>query len=213
MVDYNNFAKIFSKTRENMKWEEIDYFLSLFDFSWKKILDIWCWSWRLLSEILDRFDNFSYSWVDLSIEFIQICKYKYPDFSFYEANMMDIPDWLEDNDFIFFIASFHHLQNLDDRIKCLKKVYNNLKKWGRIFMTNWALNSDFHLKKYLDSKIEWTKNNFWGEDYNIKFWNDNRFYHCFSTEELEFIFKEAGFKIIENRLFENDKNFISIIEK
>jgi hypothetical protein len=27
MVDYNNFAKIFSNSRKNMKWEEIDYFL------------------------------------------------------------------------------------------------------------------------------------------------------------------------------------------
>jgi hypothetical protein len=28
MVDYNNFAKTFSNSRKNMKWEEIDYFLS-----------------------------------------------------------------------------------------------------------------------------------------------------------------------------------------
>jgi hypothetical protein len=26
-VDYDNFAKTFSKSRENMKWEEIEYFL------------------------------------------------------------------------------------------------------------------------------------------------------------------------------------------
>jgi hypothetical protein len=28
MVDYNNFAKEFAKSRKNMKWEEIDYFLT-----------------------------------------------------------------------------------------------------------------------------------------------------------------------------------------
>jgi hypothetical protein len=27
-VDYNNFAKTFSNSRKNMKWEEIDYFVS-----------------------------------------------------------------------------------------------------------------------------------------------------------------------------------------
>jgi len=27
-VDYNNFAKTFSTSRKNMKWKEIDYFLS-----------------------------------------------------------------------------------------------------------------------------------------------------------------------------------------
>jgi len=26
-MDYNNFAKTFSNSRKNMKWEEIDYFL------------------------------------------------------------------------------------------------------------------------------------------------------------------------------------------
>jgi hypothetical protein len=30
-VDYNNFAKTFSKSRKNMKWEEIDYFLSFLE--------------------------------------------------------------------------------------------------------------------------------------------------------------------------------------
>jgi hypothetical protein len=27
MVDYNNFAKTFSKSRKNMKWLEMEYFL------------------------------------------------------------------------------------------------------------------------------------------------------------------------------------------
>jgi hypothetical protein len=40
-VDYNKFAKTFSESRKNMKWEEIDYFLSFLenkkDFS---VLDI-----------------------------------------------------------------------------------------------------------------------------------------------------------------------------
>jgi hypothetical protein len=29
-VDYNNFATTFSNSRKNMKWEEIDYFISYF---------------------------------------------------------------------------------------------------------------------------------------------------------------------------------------
>ena len=28
-VDYNNFAKTFSSSRKNMKWEEIDFFMEL----------------------------------------------------------------------------------------------------------------------------------------------------------------------------------------
>jgi hypothetical protein len=43
-VDYDKFAKTFSNSRKNMKWEEIDYFLDKFlknnkDFS---VLDVGC---------------------------------------------------------------------------------------------------------------------------------------------------------------------------
>jgi len=41
LVDYNNFAKTFSQSRKNMKWEEIEYFLEKIDFNDElKFLDI-----------------------------------------------------------------------------------------------------------------------------------------------------------------------------
>jgi hypothetical protein len=80
-------------------------------------------------------------------------------------------------------------------------------------MTNWALNSDLNKEKYLNSKILNSKNQFWGEDFNIKIWKFQRYYHCFSLEELEFLFKQTWIKIKENRIFDNNKNFISILEK
>jgi hypothetical protein len=41
MVDYNNFAKTFSKSRKNMKWLEMEYFLEKIIFSDStKILDV-----------------------------------------------------------------------------------------------------------------------------------------------------------------------------
>jgi hypothetical protein len=41
MVDYNKFAKTFSNSRKNMKWEEIDYFMNfLKKEKTLKILDI-----------------------------------------------------------------------------------------------------------------------------------------------------------------------------
>lgn len=213
MVDYNNFAKTFSKSREKMKWEEINYFLSVFNLDGKKILDIWCWNWRFLWEIIEKHSDFSYTWVDLSKVFIDICKEKYPNFSFYEANMLNLPDFQEKFDYIFFIASFHHLKTLEDRLDCLKKVYKKLEKWWKIIMTNWALNSNLNQKRYWKSKIVWSQNRFLSEDFNIKIGEDYRFYHSFSLEELEYLFKKSWFRIVENKLFENDRNFISIIEK
>lgn len=80
-------------------------------------------------------------------------------------------------------------------------------------MTNWALDSDLNQIKYNESKIIWSENRFASSDYTIKFWEFDRFYHCFSLSELEYLAEKSGLKIKENRLFENQKNYITILEK
>ena len=214
-VDYNKFAETFSKSRKNMKWEEIDYFLSFLE--WKKnikILDIWCWNWRFLKFLKEKEINFEeYIWVDLSEWLLEQANFEHPKNRFLHLNMLDLDKIKEKFDYIFFIASFHHLDNLEDRLIVLKKAYDLLEKWWKIFMTNWALNSELNKEKYEKSIIKDSKNKFWSIDYNIKIWEYNRYYHCFSLAELEYLFKKAWFEIIENRLFENKRNFISIAQK
>ena len=221
-VDYNNFAKTFSNSRIKMKWEEIDYFLSFLpsphpsplkemDFS---ILDIWCWNWRFLWVLKGKNINFNnYLWVDLSKWLLEEAKKIYPKNNFLELNMIDLDKINLKFDYIFFIASFHHLDNLSDREEVLKKAYKLLNKNWKIFMTNWALNSELNEKKYSKSIINNSKNKFWSLDYSIKIWEFTRYYHCFSLDELEYLFTETWFNVIENRLFENRRNFISIIQK
>ena len=116
-------------------------------------------------------------------------------------------------DFIFFIASFHHLQTMSERLEVLQKANNLLNKNWIIFMTNWYLNSSINDEKYKNDVIENSENEFWSVDYNIYFWEYARFYHCFSLIELNYLFKNNWFEIIENRAFETNKNFISIIKK
>ena len=218
MVDYNNFAKTFSKSRKNMKWLEMEYFLEKLDFSDStKILDIGCGNGRFLWELITIFSenihNKNYTWVDLSSWLLEEAKKDYSDFMFHELNMLDI-DSLEDTyTDIFFFASFHHLQNIEDRVEVLKKVYQKLEIGWKIYMTNWALNSELNKKRYNSAIIEWSKNRYGSLDYNIKIWEYDRYYHCFSLEELEYLFTEAWFIIKENKLYENNRNFISIIEK
>lgn len=74
-------------------------------------------------------------------------------------------------------------------------------------MTNWALNSDLNFEKYEKSIIKDSKNEFWSLDYNIKIWEFERFYHSFSLEELEYLFQKTWYEIIENKLFDNKRNF------
>lgn len=80
-------------------------------------------------------------------------------------------------------------------------------------MTNWALNSDFNKEKYWSSEIINSHNNFWSTDYSIKIWKFNRFYHCFNISELEYLAQKSEFKVLENRLFDNEKNIITILQK
>ncbi len=224
-VDYNSFAKTFSKSRKNMKWEEISYFLWFLDKD-TNILDIWCWNGRFLWELKNIWINKeNYLWLDLSVWLIEEAKKNHPWFDFKELNMLNLEQFInlpfsrgapiegENYSYIFFIASFHHLKSIEDRLKVLKDTYNLLEKWWMIFMTNWALDSELNKKKYNNSIIKWSNNKFWSTDYNIKIWKYNRFYHCFLLDELEYLSKQAWFKIIENRLFNIWKNYILILKK
>ena len=217
-VDYNKIAGKFSDSRKKMKWEEIDYFIDSYldDSEWKWFLDIWCWSWRLLEQFSTSFniDDIKYLWLDLSDEMLKHAKDNFSDKDFYHLNMLDLDKlkW-QKFDFIFFIASFHHLDNLEDRLNTLSKVIELLKENWKIFMTNWALNSEINKEKYTKDIIKNSKNKFWSLDYNIMFREYSRYYHCFNLSELEYLFTETWFEIIENREFENKRNFVSIIRK
>lgn len=217
-VDYDNIAADFSKSRKNMKWEEVNYFISsyLSDFENKDFLDIGCWSGRLLEQFWDNFDieKINYLWLDLSALMIDEAKKSYKNKDFLVLDMLSI-DQIKDRkfDFIFFIASFHHLQTINERIEVLQKAKNLLKNTWTIFMTNWYLNSPINDEKYKNDIIENSKNEFWSIDYNIYFWEYARFYHSFSLDELSYLFEKTWFRVVENRAFETQKNFISIIKK
>lgn len=218
MVDYNNFAKTFSKSRKNMKWLEMEYFMNNLNVSdTTKILDIWCGSGRFLWELInifwDKINKNNYTWADLSSWLLEEARKDYSEFNFHELNMLDIDSLTDEYTDIFFFASFHHLQSIEDRKIVLQKAYTKLEKWGKIYMTNWALNSDINQKRYNSAIIPESENEYGSLDYNIKIWEFDRYYHCFSLKELEYLFTESGFEISENKLFENNRNFISIIKK
>lgn len=215
-VDYNDFFTTFSKSRENMKWEEIDYFL---DFLWKEklysisILDVGCWNGRLIGHIEKKWIEITnYLWTDLSSWLITEAKKLHPDKSFQVLDMLSISEINEKFDYIFFIASFHHLKTIEERIEVLKQTKKLLNTNWTIFMTNWALNSELNSEKYKESMIENSKNEFLSQDYNIKIGEFIRYYHSFSLQELDYLFKNTWFEIVENRLFDNKRNFISIIK-
>ncbi len=215
-VNYNTFAKSFAASRKNMKWEEIEYFLSILERG--SILDIWCGSGRLLEAFQQHFWSIpdEYIWVDLSSGLLDEARKAFPKSDFREGNMLDIDTivW-KSTKFknIFLIASFHHLRTLEEREELIQKLYILLEQWGSIYMTNWALDSEKNIQKYWASQILNSENNFWSSDFNIKFWESERFYHSFTLSELDNLVKSAGFDVTENRLFESKKNTITILQK
>jgi hypothetical protein len=63
-------------------------------------------------------------------------------------------------DYIFFIASFHHLQTIEERLEVLNKARELLNEDGKIFLTNWSLSSELNKEKYNKSVIEKSENEF-----------------------------------------------------
>lgn len=212
---YDNFASYFSRSREGMRWREIDYFLHKINSKAETdVLDIWCGNGRLLEMMIDKWLELNdYTWIDLSEWLLKLARSRFPLANFISGDMLNLWDIkvlsLKKFDYIFLIASFHHLDNLDERLSFLNSIKFYMKMWARIYMINWAIQYWDNEKKYKNSLIEGSENIYWWKDYNIKIRWFDRFYHAFSLEELEYLFYQTWYKIIENRIFEEKRNIVS----
>lgn len=211
-VDYNNIAKDFAASRKDLKWEELDYFMDFIknhNLTLDSVLDVWCGSGRLLSLLVDNnITSNNYLGIDLSSGLLQEAKNQYPEFSFLEKDMRDISSLNKEFGIIFFVASFHHLSEKQERKKVLEDVFSLLQPGGYIFLTNWNLLSGANQQKYKQDVIPWST-----QDFSIKFGDTDRYYHGFTLSELEKIFLEVGFSIEENRIFSWERNIVSICKK
>lgn len=215
MAMYDNFAKTFSKSRKNLKWAEVNAILEILkNENLTKILDIGCGSGRFLENYKNFFGNLPelYLGLDASqnmiIEAKKIIENENSTKNFFEVcEMQKLENFFEKNNFpkfdaIIFLASFHHLENKNERIEVLKSAKKILNENWKIFLTNWNL---LEQEKYQNSHL-------WNGDFKIKIGEFDRYYNGFKLEELEKIFEKCELKIEKNEIFEGWRNIFSILK-
>lgn len=191
---YNRIAGPFSQTRKFV-WDDIK---PLIKYAKKddKILDLGCGTGGLYQLLKD----FQYIGIDNSKGQIAEARKSYPNANFKIAEMTGLPFADDEFNIIFCIAAFHHLPDKKTRLQALEEMKRVLRPDGRVVMTNWNLLSNWGKKKLETGNWKLGK-----DDDIIVPWRNSkreilgeRFYHAFTLDELENLFKKAGFEVKEN---------------
>lgn len=134
--------------------------------------------------------------IDISKEQVKICSQKGLDVE--EGSMTNLRFIDNSFDNILCIASYHHLDNDNDREKALNEMYRCLQPGGKVLLTVWAMEqhdgSLFNFTKK-DELVSWKSQN--GNTYY-------RYYHIYNKGDLEaeihkleprFIIEEVGWEV------------------
>ncbi len=151
-MSYDAFATTFSNSRKNLHWPELEYFLAdMKKNRYASILDIGCGNGRFLEEAKKSgFMPQEYIGIDSSSGMINEARKLHPDSHFEVIGMQDTSTIQESFDALLFLASFHHLASLEERMQVLKDSKKLLNPNGRIYMTNWNLRDQ---EKYTKSHL------------------------------------------------------------
>jgi tRNA (uracil-5-)-methyltransferase TRM9 len=181
---YNIIADEFNLYRVTV-WPCVSNFLSRFNSN-DLLLDIGCGNGK---NIIGN-NHLNFKGIDFSDKLVSICKAKNMDVI--EASMTSIP--YDDNMFDGFIAvaSYHHLDNDNDRMKTLNEMYRILKPGAKGLIVVWAM------EQGVKTKFKFTK-----ED-EMVLWKSRsgniyeRYYHIYKKHDLinEIQRLEPRFKII-----------------
>lgn len=95
-------------------------------------------------------------------------------------------------DALFFVASFHHLEDFQQRLAVLRDVQSLIVPEGRIVMINWNLLHKSQTR-YGSSRVQSYENG--SADFMIKIGQHQRFYHAFSEQEYQSLGEEANLSL------------------
>ena len=202
-MSYDAFATTFSNSRKNLHWPELEYIIAdMIRYTHESILDIGCGNGRFLEQVEISWLRFwEYMGIDSSSGMIWEAHRLHPDHQFETIGMQDIATIDRSFDALLFLASFHHLESRIERTQVLQDSKKLMNPNGQIYMTNWNL----------QDQAKYETSHRWDGDYDIKIGVYSRYYHGFTVDELAELFEETGYRVIENRIFDWGRNFLSIL--
>ena len=177
------------------------YFLNKYTKNKGKIGDLGCGNCRNLLP----FKNFICYGIDFSEKMLNkaknLIKNNNLKVKLYKTRLNKLPFKNNFFDYALMLASLHHLETKEKRIKTLEELYRVLKKDGIVLITVW---NKWQLR-FLFSK----KNTFirWKVKDKIYY----RYYYLFNYFELKNLIKKFNFKILESII--SDGNIIFIVKK
>jgi tRNA (uracil-5-)-methyltransferase TRM9 len=136
--------------------------------------------------------NFELYGVDISAKMIELAGKYAEKFNFKvelkqaDARKLPYPDGYFD--FAIAVASLHHIEGKEERLKAFNELKRVLKPGGEAFITVWNKWQPKFWFKSKDAQIPWKQKD------EVLY----RYYHLFSYAELEGIAKKACFKVIKS---------------
>lgn len=215
--DYNLIADDFSRTRAGPP--TIIFQKSLKDYvkDGDRILDLGCGNGRLLEAFEGK--NIEYFGIDNSEKLIEMAKRKYPKANFRVADALNLPFGDNYFDKIYSIAVFHQIPSEKFRVKFLKETKRVLKREGLLILTVWYILREAKawkliFKHSLLKIVQKSKLDF--GDIFLPWKNSKgqimaeRYYHCFTREELAKMVKRVNFKIEETGILKHPERHYNI---
>jgi tRNA (uracil-5-)-methyltransferase TRM9 len=105
-----------------------------------------------------------------------------------EADVRELPYGNDSFDFAIAVATFHHLETADGRLRAFQELYRVLRPGGEAFITAWNRWQPRFWFRQRDILVPWRR-----RDRTLY-----RFYHLFSFGEGEALARRAGFEVLRS---------------
>lgn len=204
-ADYDAIAQPFQASRQDMHWPELDEMIALVKPG-SAVLDIGCGTGRLCAQLHDK--NVLYTGVDISAEQLNQAQKTCPSGKFVQATMTHLPVDDQSQDYVFMIASMHHLVGKDEREQAAKEATRVLKKGGTLFVTVMGLWQKKYWPLFLNKKSglqtlpTQEQTNIKATDIFVPWrWKTeapiHRYYHAFRKRELKNLFHRRELNVYD----------------